>query len=278
MTVEFTASTQGLRVRLMNLSSNTGSATPLWDFGDGHVSTEKNPSHIYSELGRYTITLKYLEEETVVGSMDQNIMVSDKVKTTLSDTIYTLINTYLPEEVFGEISTTLKHQLINKWQLYIGPLVDHCIHIEDYSNELYYEALENQLVMELAAYDYMVLKVNQMVQGLNTNISQKSEGSEGSDSGDGEGSIKHITTGPTEVEYFNPDEFASDAISSIIKAMNPDGIIALMRSQICMLAERLDIYLPLCQRLPAKRVVPKVVNRRVPRFMGGPDPMEALKK
>lgn len=277
MTVEFTSLTRGLRVDLTNLSSDTGSATPLWDFGDGQTSTEEGPSHIYSKLGRYTITLKYLNDESVVGSMRQIIMVSDKVRTTLSDTIYTLINTYLPEEVFGEINISLKHQLINKWQLYLGPLVDHCIHVEDYSNELYYEALENQLVMELAAYDYMVLKVNQMVQGLNTGISQKGSSSD-SDTEEGEGSIKHITTGPTEVEYFNPNEFTSDAISSIIKAMNPDGIIALMRSQICMLAERLDIYLPICQRLPAKRVVPKVVNRRVPRFMGGPDPMEALKK
>jgi PKD repeat protein len=29
----------------------------LWDFGDGHLSAEQNPSHMYASAGVYTVTL-----------------------------------------------------------------------------------------------------------------------------------------------------------------------------------------------------------------------------
>lgn len=279
MIVLFTfSSVHSLKVDFTNLSSDTGQATPLWDFGDGSEgSHEESPSHTYEKPGRYDVKLSYPEEgEEARNSYIQVVMVSDKVFTTLPDTIYKLIDTWLPEEVFGEINQPTKISMLKKWQLYIHPLVNHFIPIEELYNELYYEALENQLILELAAYEYMTLNVNQKVQGLLGYISE-SHSSESSESGEAEGEIKHITTGPSEVEFFNPDDFASDALSAIIKAMDPNGVMALLKQQVCMLAERLDIYLPMCQRLPAKRVVPKVVNKRVPGFLGGPDPMEIVK-
>ena len=46
-----------LEVQFTNLS--TGSITGyLWDFGDGETSSEKNPKHVYSEAGDFTVTLK----------------------------------------------------------------------------------------------------------------------------------------------------------------------------------------------------------------------------
>ena len=279
MTVEFTFTTsKSLDVVFTNLSVNT-EGQPTWDFGDGETSHEENPTHTYSKAGRYMVKLSY-EDGGEGKTNSQAVMVSDHVFTTLPDTIYLLINTWLPSDIFGEIDTAAKNQMIKKWQLYIHPLVNHFIPLQDIYNELYYEALENELIMELAAYDYMVLKVNQMVQGLSTYISESHRSSESEEptGEDEEGKIKHITTGPTEVEYFNPDDYASDALSSIIKAMNPDSVMALLKQQVCMLAERLVIYLPMCQRLPAKRIVPKVVNRRRPGFLGGPDPLEIVKK
>ena len=114
-----------------------------------------------------------------------------------------------------------------------------------------------------------------MFQGVTHQLDSHSTGESESE---GENSVKHITTGPTEVEYFNGEDFLGDAISAIVKAMNPDGVIALMRNQVCMLAARLDIYLPICQRLPDQKVVPRVVNRRKKTFLGGPDPMEINNK
>ena len=44
-----------------------------------------------------------------------------------------------------------------------------------------------------------------------------------------------------------------------------------------MLAERLDIYLPIC-RYKSDTVVPKVVNRRKPKPLDGPDPSYPILK
>lgn len=276
MKVEFIFTKRGLEVTFTNLSSDIEGRTPSWDFGDGHVSYEQNPVYTYEKLGRYIVTLSYGEGEG--ESTQLVVMVSDKVFTTLSDTIYNLIDYILPPDIFGTISPAEKHQFISKWQLYLAPLVNHFIPLDDFHNELYYEALENQLIMEAAAYDYMVLKVNQMVQGFSTKLVESQQSSQSGSSEDGEeGKVKHITTGPSEVEFFNEEDYLSDVFANIIKAMDPKGIIALMRHQLCMLAERLDIYLPICQRPTNRPVVPRVVNRRKPGFMGGPDPVEALK-
>lgn len=277
MAVEFTHSNNKLDVKFTNLSTSTGPSKPKWDFGDGQTSEEINPTHHFNAMGRYSVTLQYISdyEGNVVGEFTQTVMVSDMANTTLPDTIYLLINTYLPTETFGEIDIKVKNQIIRKWQLYLGPLVNHRIPECEFTNELYFEALENQLIMELAAYDYMILKVNQMFQGVTHQLSSHSMG-EGEP--ENENSVKHITTGPTEVEYFNGEDFLGDAISAIVKAMNPDGVIALMKNQVCMLAARLDIYLPICQRIPDKKVVPRVVNRRKKTFLGGPDPMEINNK
>lgn len=277
MTVEFIFTKHNLTVEFTNLSADIEEGkTPAWDFGDGNTSTEDSPTHTYEKLGRYIVTLSYGEGEG--ESTQLVVMVSDKVFTTLSDTIYNLIDYLLPPDIFGTITAAQKYQFISKWQLYLAPIVNHYIPLEDSNNELYFEALENQLVMEAAAYDYMVLKVNQMVQGFSTKLTESQQSSHrGSGDDDEEGKVKHITTGPSEVEFFNEEDYLSDVFANIIKAMDPKGIIALMRQQLCMLAERLDIYLPICQRQDNRPVVPRVVNRRRPGFMGGPDPIEALK-
>jgi PKD repeat protein len=44
-------------VQFANLSAGEGNAY-RWDFGDGEVSTEKEPLHRYRQPGRYTVTLE----------------------------------------------------------------------------------------------------------------------------------------------------------------------------------------------------------------------------
>lgn len=47
-----------------------------WDFGDGNISTEKIPQHIYKEDGNFSVTLivKYYKSESVVTNKLQNLI------------------------------------------------------------------------------------------------------------------------------------------------------------------------------------------------------------
>lgn len=48
-----------------------------WDFGDGSVSTEKDPTHTYKATGNYTVTLKaYEKKHNNCGTFSEQIAVS----------------------------------------------------------------------------------------------------------------------------------------------------------------------------------------------------------
>ena len=262
MVVDFNYATVGLKVTFENLSSKVPSDyTYHWDFGDGTQSTLFNPTHEYDKPGFYRVILSVEDPSSkVVGSSEQKVPVTDKAKTHLSASIYQLIDTYLPEDIFGVVSISMKRQFIEKWQLYLQPL-------------------ENQLIMELAAYDFMSVQVANMVKAQAQSILENNttSSSGGTDPVDGyQGDIKKIQTGPTEVEYFNPNEDESDLASNIIKALGPGGLLDMMKENLCMLAGRLDIYLPICER-PTRVVVPKAVNKRIKGPLSGPDPFSLLK-
>ena len=281
MVVDFNYATVGLKVTFENLSTGVPSDyTYHWDFGDNTQSTLNNPTHEFDKPGFYKVTLLVKDPvSNTVGSSEQRVPVTDKAKTHLSGSIYQLIDTYIPENIFGVVTTSTKRQFIEKWQLYLQPLVNHCIPLQEYNNEMYYEALENQLIMELAAYDFMSVQVANMVKAqaqsiLENNTTSSSGGSEPPDGYQGD--VKKIQTGPTQVEYFNPNEDESDLASNIIKALGPGGLLDMMKENLCMLAGRLDIYLPICER-PTRVVVPKAVNKRIKGPLSGPDPFSLLK-
>lgn len=281
MVVDFNYATVGLKVTFENLSTRVPSDyTYHWDFGDNTQSTLNNPTHEFDKPGFYKVILVVKgPASNTVGSSEQRVPVTDKAKTHLSGSIYQLIDTYIPENIFGVVTTSTKRQFIEKWQLYLQPLVNHCIPLQEYNNEMYYEALENQLIMELAAYDFMSVQVANMVKAqaqsiLENNTTSSSGGSEPSDGYQGD--VKKIQTGPTQVEYFNPNEDESDLASNIIKALGPGGLLDMMKENLCMLAGRLDIYLPICER-PTRVVVPKAVNKRIKGPLSGPDPFSLLK-
>lgn len=281
MVVDFNYATVGLKVTFENLSTRVPSDyTYHWDFGDNTQSTLNNPTHEFDKPGFYKVILVVKDPASnTVGSSEQRVPVTDRAKTHLSGSIYQLIDTYIPENIFGVVTTSTKRQFIEKWQLYLQPLVNHCIPLQEYNNEMYYEALENQLIMELAAYDFMSVQVANMVKAqaqsiLENNTTSSSGGSEPPDGYQGD--VKKIQTGPTQVEYFNPNEDESDLASNIIKALGPGGLLDMMKENLCMLAGRLDIYLPICER-PTRVVVPKAVNKRIKGPLSGPDPFSLLK-
>src|SRR5206468_3223694 len=45
-------------------NTSTAGQDFLWDFGDGTTSTQTDPTHLYSNTGTYTITLKVVDTST----------------------------------------------------------------------------------------------------------------------------------------------------------------------------------------------------------------------
>ena len=277
--VDFRTTIVGLRVKFTNTSSSLVEGhTFEWAFGDGKTSTEKDPVHLYDEAGSFFVSLTIKDNDNIVGKVENEVRVTDKVKTQLSGSIYDLIDQYIPINIFGVLSYNTKRQFIEKWQLYLQPLVNHTIPLEEYSNELYYEALENQLIMELAAYDFLSLSLANAIKATSVSIVGSTlEDNDGNDEPSSDISttsrVKKITTGPTEVEYFD----SSDTDSNVIKSLQSSGVVEMLKQNLCMLAERLDIYLPIC-RYKYDTVVPKVVNRRKPKPLDGPDPSYPILK
>lgn len=256
-----------------------------WDFGDfTDTSDLANPKHIYSERGFYTISLTLKTEDGSSSKTFSKLLVlSDLVKTRLSDSIYNLINNYIPKEIRKKITSEEKTAYINKWQLYIQPLVNRTegneIPLEYYNDELFYEGLENQLIVELAAWDFLNIELSNILISTGRYV-REVHTEKGPTEGDEEGirgdRVKKITTGPTEVEYFDVTTEASSSIfSTYIKALQPGGIVEQLKKNLCTLAQRLNIYLPFCDSVN-QVVVPKVVNRRDPGILGGPNPTYPL--
>lgn len=284
--LDFQYSVDGLEVSFTVISKVPRKAIFSWDFGDDSVAyNERNPSHTYEKSGFYTVTLEIsTPEDGVVSTVDKLLLVSNITHTHLTGSIYSLINEYIPKELSGPMTNEQKSVFINKWQLYIHPLVHRPrgkeIPKDKYNDELYYEGLENQLIMELAAWDYLNVMILNLLTGAGqymremTTSGSAGDGSNEDTRGD---RIKHIQTGPTEVDYYDTlSESTSALFKAFSQAIKPGGILDEFKKNLCMLAERIDIYLPFCN-LPYTSIVPKVVNRRDPGILGGPNPTAPIK-
>lgn len=285
MDVAFSYVTKGLQTSFHILTRVPAKAKLSWDFGDFKGSSElRNPVYDYDEEGIYTVTLTITPEGGDPITTEQTVMVSsdESINNHLSASIYELIDNYIPQEL-DKMTFEQKSTYIIKWQLYIGPLVNHTITPDKYQDELAYDGLENQLIMELAAYDYLNVQMTALLNQTKAFLERVTSSDSGSsndntteESEDGAMRIKRITTGPTEVEYFDK---ASDSIASwwkyYMQALQPGGIIDILKQNLCTLAYRLDIYLPFCDKL-RNVTVPKVVNRRKAGPLGGPNPTSIL--
>ena len=266
----------GLEVTFRDISREVPvGSTYHWDFGDSNVAEgEKNPVNTFDLPGFYLVTLTVtappLSEggDPIIRTNSQVVGLNTTASTVLPDTIYNLIDYLVPVEFMDSVNfTLLKRSYIEKWQLYIQPLVNHDIPIEEFNNELMYEALENQLIMELAVFSWVSDKVLSFIGSISSNSNTSSQN-------DG-GEIKHIITGPSEVEFFSDNDIK---YKTLVAATKKDGVIEIIKQNLCMLSQRLDIYLPICSMVRPGNIVPEVSNRRSPGRLGGPNPTYPLKK
>lgn len=306
MTVDFISTGTGLTAKFKNLSRGLlETDTFLWSFGDNDTSTLENPTHTYDESGFFTVRLNVIaQDSTVKGYRQYTLVVTDKACTHLPGSIYDLIDTFIPAKLFGCMSARAKQLLIQKWQLYIYPLVNHCIPKEYWDDELYYEAQENQLIMQLAARDYMYVILQHMMLGeasvIVDNNSYTNEeleacgcgdnsggactpgageeddpdGSSSSSSRSSGGGVKAIKTGPSEVEYFNDSEAEAAATRNLIRAAEAGNLLDRFTQEICFISGSLEIILPFCNdQAWQDPIVPIVINQRRPGPLDGPDPL-----
>jgi PKD repeat protein len=275
-TFGFVTQVSGLRVSF-RIIGKVPVLTPVnWDFGDnGTEFNVRNPQHEYEQSGIYTVICSYTDADGETQSYSADIVVNTLAHTHLTGSIYNLIDAYIPEELATEMAIKDKQVFINKWQLYIHPLVNHHIPLEEYSNELYYEGLENQLIMELAVWDYLntwLYNILARTGAFLSNIATLSEEADDNSVHSRGDRIKQITTGPTEVQYYDKiSESYASLYSTYYKALQPGGVIDSIKKNLCMLAERLEIFLPICNRV-GEKVTPKVTNHRVTHKLDGPNP------
>ncbi len=50
-----------------------------WDFGDGNTSTEQNPTHVYNDLGRYTVALSVTDSNNCTVTHDTTFRISEVI-------------------------------------------------------------------------------------------------------------------------------------------------------------------------------------------------------
>lgn len=94
---EFSYSLQHpLKVVFKNLSSDYDGANSIhWDFGDGKISTDKNPTHKYSKKGVYKVTLRvssFLSNRS--DTYTTNVTVVEPTKCYITGVVYNEVPVY----------------------------------------------------------------------------------------------------------------------------------------------------------------------------------------
>lgn len=206
--LDFTYVTSGLEVSFRVLTKVPAKSIFDWDFGDdkGEVfNGGRHQSYSYEKSGFYDVTLHVTNSDGLDLTCTRTVVVCNYGHTTLQDTIYNLIDRYIPKELHESMTIEDKTAYITKWQLYIFPLVNHTIPPDKYNDELWYEGLENQLIMELAVWDYLNIQIQNILlvagNSFREIISTESTGPDQDGDSPGEHArgdrIKQITTGPT---------------------------------------------------------------------------------
>ncbi len=248
----FTYNIQGVTVDFTDLSINNATSWS-WDFGGDGVSSDQHPQHIFTAEGTYDVTLIASNIDGSSAPFIRTVRV--RVPTTLF--IDDFLNADLPEGL--SIDPTSKDVWIQKWQEWLHILIDPHIPTPDINNETAWPNLMNALIAKLVIHD----AYTRAAEGAIVLSMQQATGSQETTSPDSAPQEKLIETGPTKVEWHDA--------ASTIKAMMKIGageedksIFDLMRQQICRLASRQRVTLPMCPPLAHSPVVPIKAGRVCP--------------
>lgn len=260
----FGYSKKGLTIEFADNSLNSPTSW-AWDFGDSQTSTERNPTHTYSELGFFVVKLTATNSEGTSEPFEIKINVGS-VDGKLDINLLELIDRYLPSALRGEADMKEKIALIQNYQLYLQPLVEipFPVSVEDTHNEREWPGMVNMLLAQLVTMDIIVQGANQFISNAITGaINQTDNDSEENPVKESQ-DLKSIETGPTRTEWYENDQGvkSSETIKNIAEAYSSatkaGGAIDQLKTIICQQAARLRIYLPMCGPLAHSPIPPKV--------------------
>lgn len=239
LTAFFTYTAVGLSASFRDLSYGNPSSWE-WDFGDGSTSIERHPTHLFTEEGFQTVTLKISDggNPALTNEVSQKIGVSATAEECPQMPTYDAVIARIPPNFLELVTPPLLYSLIRKWQRIISKLVTPNIPENDVHNELHWPLLANELVIELTVLDIFEGKIKNFLMSL-----VSTTGSTSSGSSSGKGGLKAVITGPSEVHWYDNAETLSEQIKNVTKS---GGFIDQSKNQACTLAAILGVPLQIC--------------------------------
>lgn len=132
------------------------------------------------------------------------------------------------------------------WKLFLIPLVNFTwVNPVDKLSDENWDLLHKTLIAKLIVFEAFQLAVLNNFLALVYNYNVDSEG--------GNDNVKKITTGPSDVEFF-------DTFKTLIDYLKPSksgSVLDSVKMELCNLAARLMINLPMCPPIPQNTTVPK---------------------
>lgn len=244
LTADFLVNPNFLVVQFQDTStSNVGTIVSwAWDFGDSSNSSLQSPSHTYTAPGTYMVSLTITDNSVppIQSSLQRQIIIS--TVPVLPVTIRDFVLIKLPPPIVippGAIDT-----YIAQYQMYIQPLVNTPgVADSDTFNEAAYPPLANALIAYSAAYEITLDYANKnILLGAASGIAGTS------------GLLKKIETGPSNAEFQETTQLYKSIYGK-------DGSLSKLKEELCTLANRLLIKMPMCPPLPIPRFIPKKQGR-----------------
>jgi PKD repeat protein len=235
-----------------------------WDFGDLSIhGTTQNPSHTYAAEGKYKVKL------TATNAGGSSIFSYDILVSTtaaMNVTIEQMVKGQLPVGI--TMTDIMLSQEIRKWQIYLQPLVEvpFTVLVADTFTQSKWPSLTNVLIAKLIIYEQFQAMLRQVAANA---VSQSTSNASGTTTTTSAGGIKSIESGPSKVEWHDPQSTISEIIRNAASsgASSKEGSLAgEMQLEVCMMANRQRIYLPnLCPPVNRTKVftVGKKPRRRI---------------
>jgi len=247
LAVGFSFVANELGVKFTNQSSSDlGPINSIWNFGDTSSSTEKDPTHTYSNAGVFTVVLQVTDGvETLSLSLDVTVVVSLKTDQTFDQLLIVdmppAIKTFLDTNNPDFIATKKQELCI---RLHKALKVDPAF-VYDLTK---WPGLSKNLISKLVVYDAMMYIMNLAAAGVF--MSSSEDITEGTTESDSVGVFKSITTGPAKVEFYDMADKLSQFISSGTSGGSGLSPLAMLSQGICSIAVHFRLKLQMCPPLP----------------------------